>query len=181
MKSIIATIALSFSLLSFVNNYTESLYIHSVMSIEGVNTPLSNYQGKKLFIITLPTVQNAANDSLLTSIDSLRIAQGSTLQIIATPSYEDGYTPAIKSTLQTWYRTKLNTAILITDGLYTRKTSGTQQHALFRWLTDKDKNGHMDKDVAGPRSKFFVWTDGQLLGVLAPQTKMNGVAMQSMF
>lgn len=172
-------VVLSFFLLSMT--YTESIYTHSVKSIEGVNKSLSNYQGKKLFIITLPTVQNASNDSLLTSIDSLRIAQGSSLQIIAVPSYEDGYTASNKTQLKNWYRTKLNTAILITEGLYTRKTSGTQQHNLFKWLTDKNKNGHLNKDVTGARCKFFVWTDGQLLGALAPQTKMNGVAMNNLF
>ena len=173
-------VVLSFFMLS-MTTYTESIYTHSVKSIEGPNKSLANYQGKKIFIITLPTVQNAGNDSLLTSIDSLRIAQGSGLQIIAVPSYEDGYTAANKTTLKNWYRTKLHTAIIITEGLYTRKTSGTQQHNLFKWLTDKNKNGHFNKDVTGARCKFFVWTDGQLLGVLAPQTKMNGVAMNSLF
>ncbi len=175
----ISLVVLSFLLLSMT--YTESIYTYSVKSIEGVNKPLTAYQGKKLFIITLPTVQNASNDSLLTSIDSLRIAQGNSLQIIAVPSYEDGYTMANKTTLKNWYRTKLNTAILITEGLYTRKTSGTQQHNLFKWLTDKNKNGHLNKDVTGARCKFFVWTDGELLGALAPQTKMNGTAMRNLF
>jgi glutathione peroxidase len=161
--------------------YTESVYTHSVMSIEGVNKPLSAYQNKKIFVIVLPTTQNASNDSLLNSIDSLRVAQGSNVQIIGVPAYEFGYTVANKTALQTWYRTKLNTAIIITEGLYVKKSSGTQQHPLFKWLTDKDKNGYLNDEVEGARNKYIIWTDGQLAGDFAPATKMNGAAMQSMF
>lgn len=163
------------------STYTESVYTHSVMSIEGVNKPLSAYQNKKIFVIVLPTTQNASNDSLLNSIDSLRIAKGSTVQIIGVPAYEFGYANNIKEQLRTWYRTKLNTAIIITEGLYVKKSSGTQQHPLFKWLTDKDKNGYLNDEVEGARNKYIIWTDGQLAADFSPTTKMNGAAMQSMF
>ena len=158
----------------------QNVYTYSVTSIEGTNKPLAAYQGKKLLVITLPTQQNSSNDSLLHSLDSLRAANTGTLVIIAVPAYEDGYTPAIKSSLQTWYRSVLNTDIIITEGLYTRKTSGSQQHPLFKWLTDKNYNGHFDLDVSGPRSKFVVWTGGELIGVLAAATRLGGNAMNGL-
>ena len=65
-------------------------------------------------------------------------------------------------------------------GLYTRKTSGSQQHPLFKFLTDKDRNGHFNRDVTGPRNKFVVWTDGELIGVLGAQTRLGGSAMSSL-
>jgi glutathione peroxidase len=151
----------------------ESVYTHSVISIEGVNKPLSAYQGKKLLIITLPIQQSSSNDSLLHSLDSLRAAYNGSLVIIAVPSYEDGYTPAIKESLKQWYRSILNMDIIVTEGLYTRKTSGSQQHPLFKWLTDRTKNDHFDNDVSGPKDKFIVWTDGELIGVLGAQTKIS--------
>lgn len=160
--------------------FSQSIYTYSVPKIEGGTQAVSSYQNKKLLIITLPTQQSAGNDSLLHSLDSLRAANAGALQIIAVPSYEDGFTPAAKSSLQTWYRSILNTAIVITDGLYTRKTSGSQQHGLFQWLTNKDKNGHFNNDVTGPRMKFFVWTDGNLDGVLGAQTKLGGIAMSGL-
>ena len=159
---------------------TESIYTHSVTSIEGDNKPLSAYQDKKILIITLPTVQNASNDSLLHSMDSLRAANAGALIIIAVPSYEDGFTPAIKNTLKAWYRSILSQDIIVTDGLYTRKTSGSQQHPLFKFLTDKEKNGHFDQDVLEPRNKFFIWTNGELTGVLGAPTKLGGSAMSSL-
>lgn len=171
-------IASSFFLISGV--YVESIYTHSVISIEGVNKPLSAYQGKKILIMTLPIQQNASNDSLLHSLDSIRNIYSDSLVIIGVPSYEDGFTPSLKASLTQWYRTILHQDIIITDGLYSRKTSGTQQHPLFRWLTDKNKNGHFDKDVNGPRNKFFVWKDGELTGVVGAQTRIGGNTMHSL-
>ena len=130
--------------------------------------------------MTLPIVQNSANDSVLHSLDSLRATYSGSLIIIGVPSYEDGYTPAIKNTLTTWYRSILNMEVVVTDGLYTRKTSGSQQDPLFKWLTNKDKNGHFDQDISGQKNKFFIWTDGELTGVLGTQTRLGGVTMNDL-
>jgi len=160
--------------------FSQSIYTYSVPKIEGGTQPLNAYQNKRVLIITLPVQQNSSNDSLLHSLDSLRAANNGSLKIIAVPSFEDGYTPSIKSNLINWYRSILDNAIVITDGLYTRQTSGSQQHPLFQWLTDKDKNGHFDNDVTGPRIKFVVWTDGTLLGVLGVHSRLGGLAMKSL-
>jgi glutathione peroxidase len=151
----------------------ESIYSHSVISIEGVNKPLSAYQGKKLLIVTLPIQQNNSNDSLLHSLDSIRAVYAGSLVIIGVPAYEDGYTLSMKESLKQWYRSILSMDIIVTEGLYTRKTSGNQQHPLFKWFTDKNRNDHFDKDVTGPKNKFIVWTTGELLGVLGAQTKIG--------
>jgi glutathione peroxidase len=158
----------------------ESIYTYSVISIEGNNKPLSAYKGKKLLVITLPTQQNASGDSLLHSLDSIRAVYNNTLQIIAVPAYEDGYTSAIKNSLKQWYRSILGSGIIVTEGMYTRKTSGNQQHPLFKWLTDKDKNGFFNQDVTGPRHKFIVWTDGELTGELGAPIRIGGSAMNDL-
>ena len=158
----------------------ETIYGLSINGIEGSVRSLSAYEGKKILIITLPTQQNAANNTLLKSLDSLQSAYSSSIAIIATPCYEDGFTLARKNELQQWYRSKLGQQIFITDGLYSRKTSGTQQHPLFRWLTDHNRNSHFDNDVTGPGSKFIVWADGELTGVLEPTTRLGGSVMHSL-
>ncbi len=178
MSKLITITALFFGIA--VSALSQSVYTYTVKSIEGPNLPLNAYTGKKLLVITLPTQQNASNDSLLRSLDSIRAAYTGTLQIIAVPSYEDGYTPALKNSLKQWYRSILGTGIIVTEGVRTRKTSGSQQHPLFKWLTDKDKNGFFDQDVAGPRHKFIVWTNGELTSVLGAPTKIAGTAMNTL-
>jgi glutathione peroxidase-family protein len=117
-------------------------------------------------------------DSLLYCLDTLAAAHTSNLAVIGVPSYEDGYTAAQQTALRNWYRGKLGNYVTISTGLYTRKTSGTQQHGLFQWLTKDDLNDIFNTDVSGPGCKFFVGSAGGLFGVLSPQTKMGGQSVQ---
>jgi glutathione peroxidase len=178
MTKLIITIAGIFLISATARS--QSIYTYTVTSIEGTDKPLNTYSGKKLLVITLPIQQNASNDSLLQSLDSIRTTYTSTLQIIAVPAYEDGYTPAIKNQLKQWYRSILGMGIIVTEGMYTRKTSGSQQHVLFKWLTDKDKNGFFNQDVAGPRYKFIVWGNGELTAALVAQTRIGGTTMNNL-
>jgi glutathione peroxidase-family protein len=158
--------------------WLSGIHTYSVPKIEGGSQSLSAYQGKKILVITLPLVQNPAADSLLYSLDTLGTAHIATLKVIAVPALEDGYTGAQKTALQQWYRSKLGNHILITEGLYTRKTSGSQQHPLFKWLTKDTENEVFDVDVEGPGYKFFTTAGGALYGVLRPHSTMWGQSVQ---
>jgi glutathione peroxidase-family protein len=131
-----------------------------------------------ILLLKLPIQQNTSADSMLYSLDTLALAHINNLAVIAVPSYEDGYTPAQQTQLKNWYRSKLGNYITISTGLYTRKTSGTQQHGLFKWLTTDTMNDAFKIDVAGPGYKFFVNSAGGMFGVLTPQTKMGGANVQ---
>lgn len=171
--------SLCFGLLLMVNlPVTESIYSYSVSKIEGGNQSLSAFEGKKILIVTLPLQQTAAADSFLFALDTLASAHSSNLVVIATPSYEDGYTPSQKNQLKNWYRSQLGSYIVVTDGLHTRKTSGSQQHGLFQWLTDVNKNEVFDMDITGEEWKFFVRETGVLYGALLPQTRIWSNSVQ---
>ena len=158
--------------------WVNTIHSYSVSQIEGGSQSLSAFQEKKILVITLPVTPGAAADTILYSLDTLALAHSASLKVIAVPAYEDGYTPAQKSQLIQWYRSKLNNNIIITDGMYTRKTSGAQQAPLFKWLTDVEENEVFDTDVEGPDFKFFANGGGQLFSVLSPQSKISGAAVQ---
>lgn len=132
-----------------------------------------------MLFITLPVTQNSSADSMLYSIDSLGDAHEGTLKIIGVPSYEDGYTNAQKNSLRQWYRTKLDSSIVITEGMKTRKTSSNQA-PLFAWLTNVAQNGHFDEDVTGPGMKFFIRENGELFGVLKQRTRLSNPVVDRM-
>ena len=148
-----------------------SVYDYSVPLIEGNSISVSEFSNKRILIITLPIVQDASADSLLYSLDTIAANHFDSLQVIAVPAYEDGYNIDIKSTLLQWYRSKLDNRIIITEGLYCRKSS-TQQHGLFHWLTHVEANGNFDNGITGPGHKFFIRPGGILYGNLAPHTRM---------
>lgn len=155
-----------------------SIYTYSVPKIEGGTQQLSTMQGKRLLVIVLPVQQTASADTLLYCLDTLAAVHNTTLNVIGVPAYEDGFTPAQKSALTTWYRSKLNSNIIITDGLYTRKTSGSQQHGLFQWFTDDNLNGIFNTDITGPGHKFFVNASGDLYSEQGPPSKISGYSVQ---
>jgi hypothetical protein len=120
----------------------------SVPKIDGGNQSLYAYQGKKNFLVRLPIIQNTSADSILYFLDTLAAARANTLKVITVSAYEDGFTAAQKKQFKLWYNSKLASNILITDGLYTRKASGTQQHPLFKWLTNATQNEVFDIDTS---------------------------------
>lgn len=158
-------------------SFSADIHNLSVPKIEGGTQQFSVFLGKKLMIITLPVVRNAAADSILYSLDTLAAAHQSNLVIIAVPSFEDGYTASQNSTLQQWYRSKLGNYIVVTRGLYCRKTSGSQQHDLFKWLTNKNKNEKFDIDVESPGYKFFINGNGGLYGVFRTNVRIGSLAV----
>lgn len=172
------SILLSAGLLITLSLYINTVYNYSVPKIEGGSQSLSAYQGKKLLLITLPVVQDASADSLLYSLDTLATARTGSLKVIAVPSYEDGFTNEQKIQLNQWYRSKLSDNIVITDGLYTRKSSGNQQHPLFKWLTTMAENEIFDVEISTPGYKFFTNSSGRLYGVLKERSKMWGGSVQ---
>lgn len=170
----------SFGLLVLVSGtlFTSGVYNYTVPKLEGGTQALAAYEGKKILIITLPLVQSPAADSLLYALDTLGAAHTNSLKIIAVPSIEDGYTAAQQAQLQQWYRSKLGNHIVITSGLYTKKASGAQQHPLFKWLSSDTQNGMFDIDAAGPGYKYIANEQGELYGVLHPQSKISGISVQ---
>ncbi len=178
MKKIVNTIVFSITALLLYMPFTGRIYDFSVPRINGGTQSLSDYQGKRILVITLPVEQSPAADSLLYSLDTLGAARAQTLQIIGVPAIEDGYTAGNNSALQQWYFSKLGSHVLVTSGLYTRKASGSQQHPLFKWLTTASQNEVFDIDAEGPGFKFFTKQTGELIGVLRPHTKVSSNAVQ---
>jgi hypothetical protein len=150
---------------------TTGIYSYTVTSPEGMQYSLSGFQGKKLWLVILPTTQTGSDSAYLQRIDSIAAAHRDQLQAIAVPSIEDGYTADSASRLLHWYQHSLNNSILLSQPLYTHKSSGSQQEGLFRWLTSGSLNNHFDNDVGGPGSTFFVSGKGELYGVFGPEAK----------
>jgi glutathione peroxidase len=157
-------ISLSFASLS-------SIYDYSFTTIEGIQTSLNSYQGKKIIILTLPISQNTENNIYLQRLDSLSKAHQGNVVMIGVPSFEDGYSIEGSNNLKTWYRSILDSQFLISKGLHTRKSSS--QEPLFKWLTDKDLNRHFDLDVEGAGQQFFISETGNLYGVIDPEARMS--------
>ena len=147
-------------------------------TLDGNTISLSQYQTKKILIVTLPCRINTSTDSFLTSLDTISRSRSASLKIVGVPAFEDGYSDAQKNILNQWYRSRLNNNIIITSGLNTRQSSGAVQHDLFKWLTNVNQNMIFNIDVDGPGFRCFIKPGGEFYGVLRSNVNIHGRPMQ---
>jgi len=151
---------------------SSTFYDFRFRTIEGVNRQTSEFAGRKIVILVLPSTRQPGEETYLQRLDSLSKAHPE-IVMIGVPSYEEGFSLDSLQSLKIWYRSELDSQFIITDGLYTRKTSVIGQHPLFKWLTDKDQNIHFNEDVAGPGQQFFINGQGQLYCVAGPEARFS--------
>jgi len=167
-----------FFFIGMIGSFLNGIYDLSVVSLDGAPVPLSQFQGKKLLIVVLPVSRQANDISLLKAMDSISRKYSVQISVIGIPSGENGYVADSLASLKQFYGSLMGSQILLTQGMYTNKSSGSRQSALFAWLTDKNKNTHFDQDVKGPGHKFFIDQKGQLLAVFPPDIPLSDRTMQ---
>jgi glutathione peroxidase len=168
MKYIFSLLALT--LMSFY--LTGDIYSIEVKNINGYKIDLNQFRGKKMLFIVLPLSEQ---DTILTAnqIAQLQNKYQSSLAVIGVPAIETGFKAADAAQLKNLYKQAPN--LIITEGMNVKK--GTQQSALWKWLTSKEQNHHFNQDVQGIGSKFFVDEGGQLYGVMGPNLKLTSPLM----
>ena len=169
---IIATLACSFTLVG-------SVYDFRITNIDGTDYSLSNYQGRKLLLIVLPSTQTTSDSALLQMMDSMSLEFGDSITIVGIPSYEDGYQDDSLQSLSAWYKSLAGDSVVLVQGMNTRKNS-PYQNELFAYLTDKDLNGHFDEDVPGAGTKYFIDSRGFLYAVIGPEINLSEELMQKL-
>jgi len=156
-------------------NLVEDIYSLSVKTIEGKSIDLSNFKGKKMLFIMLPS---SANDSsaAATELSVLLTKYNSDLVVIGIPAKETGIGNMDEKKLGSLYMNQPDNFIL-TESMQVKKEVADQQSSLIQWLTNKDKNGHFDQDKLEPGHKFFVDEAGELYAVMGPETKLSNAVI----
>lgn len=164
------TLVLFALLLSFKT--LELFFDFEYTTINGQIKQMNEFAGKKIVVIVLPVTQTENDVAHLQLLDSLSKQYADQYTMIGIPSIEDGFEEESADSLKVWYQSLLGDKVILTAGMYTKKSSYLQ-HPLFRWLTHKDANMHFDEDVEGPGEMFFINEQGELYGVFSPQIELN--------
>lgn len=160
------TITLVLALWCFTS-MAQSLHSLTIKNIDGNNVNLGSYQDSSILIICLAPVHT--NDSIrIKEIDSLITMYGSKMKMIGVMSIEDGYVDSNKTVIKNLYSSR-GITITLTEGMYTRKSSGSNQSVLLNWLTSKTQNHRFNIDAKGVGQKFFLDKYGKLFAVLSPE------------
>ena len=173
-------ILLIFTLLTMVaHGQSPDIYGLSFTKMDGTTQPLSAYQGKKILFIILPVTKTADDSTYLDTLRAIADRHADSLVMIGVLSYEDGYFDDSLYRLRPWFQSMLDSNVVITSGMSTRKSSAYQD-PVFAWLTSASQNGHFDYDVAGTDEKFFISGAGTLYGVFDPSQKLDEAVVEGM-
>lgn len=166
-------------LFGIVSLVLTSFYSLQFSDIDGASVFMSNYQQKKLLLVTIAT--GSARVNQLGELQQLQQQFGDSLIIIAFPSNSFGHEPrsgsAIKQFCQSNYGVTYKIAAL--NGV-----AGTTVQPVFQWLASSSANGMMDAVAGADFQKFLINKNGQLVGVFAPsvsplhQTVTDAIAAQ---
>lgn len=146
----------------------QSLHSLSFLDIDGATVNLSTYQGKKILIFLAPI--HKRDSSRIKEIDSIRNVYDTNISCIGVMSIEDGYLDSNKTAIKALYQ---GTGIKLTQGMYTRKTSGSNQSDLMNWLTTRTRNMRSNADARAIGDKFFIGKTGKVYEVVSAEVPFD--------
>jgi len=152
-----------------------SIYQLQIQNIEKKQIAISEYKGKKIIIAVMDVA--SPNLTKLIFLDSLLKQNKNKLAVILVPLKKEDEEVS-KKQLKKLLLDSLKISYDISLPISVKKTDGANQHALFKWLTDKNSNTHFDKDVVSTEDVFIVNENGKLFGVFQNLTNLNTVSIK---
>lgn len=166
MRTLLAIIVYIFSLGINLNAQEMNLYDFKVMDINGETFDFASLKGKKVLI-----VNTASECGLTPQYETLEEVYkeygGDNFTIVGFPAnnfgaQEPGSNSEIKAFCQKNYGVSFPMMAKIS-------VKGDDQHELYQWLTEKEKNGVEDAAVSWNFQKFMIDEQGNYKGMVGPQ------------
>lgn len=145
----------------------ESLYDISIKSLDGKDINLADYKGKKILFV------NVASECGFTpqyaGLQKLHEEYGDKVTIIGVPCNQfGGQEPGTHDEIAAFCERNYGVTFLITEKV---DVKGENQHPLYAWLTQKDKNGVLDSEVKWNFQKYLISETGELLEMFSTRVK----------
>jgi glutathione peroxidase len=144
-----------------------TIYPISISTIQGQPLQLENYKGKKILLV------NVASQCGLTpqyaQLQELQETFAHTLQIIGLPCNDFGaQEPGTHAEITAFCETNYQINFPLTEKV---KCVGDNKHPLYKFLTQKELNGHSDSEVVWNFQKYLIDETGKLMHVFHPTTE----------
>lgn len=150
---------------------SKSIYEISFKNIDGVKVDMKQYLRKKILITLIPMDQKEA--TYLNQLSDFYSKYKNQITIIGIPSVEHGYKENKRSALKGFIGSDPQLRIMLTEPMFTKKSSGINQSELLGWLTNKENNKHFNMEIKGVGDKFFIDESGDLYAVLGPEATLT--------
>ncbi|MCK8520104.1 glutathione peroxidase [Aquimarina sp. D1M17] len=144
-----------------------SIYDIAINDIEGNPIKLSNLKGKKLLFVNVAS--KCGFTGQYASLQELYNKYQEKLMIIACPCNQYGKQESgDASQIQSFCERNYGVTFLVTEKINVR---GSNQHPLYQWLTNKEKNGIKNSSVKWNFQKYLVDEQGEYIDFYFSTTK----------
>ncbi len=156
----------SFSKSSKTNPPVESIYDISLISLDGSALDLNEFKGKKILFVN--TASKCGFTPQYEALQKLHEMHGDKVQIVGLPCNQFlGQEPGSHEEIASFCQKNYGVSFQMTEKI---DVKGKNQHPLYQWLTNKEKNGSEDSSVKWNFQKYLVNENGELQAVFAPKT-----------
>lgn len=163
----IKTLQFSFIFITMITSAQNNLFDIKINSLNGTPINLSDFKGKKILFV------NVASECGFTSqyegLQKLHDTYNKKLVVIGVPCNQfGGQEPGTSEEIQTFCKKNYGVTFLITEKI---DVKGEQQHPLYQWLTQKEKNEKFSTSVKWNFQKYIVDENGKLIEYFYSITK----------
>lgn len=150
-----------------LESMSTNLYEYSIVSIDGNETPLSSFKGKKILFVN--TASECGFTPQYKGLQELHEAYGEKVTLIGLPCNQFGkQEPGTEAEIKGFCEKNYGVSFLMTQKI---DVKGDNQHPLYTWLTSKELNGVKNSSVKWNFQKYLVDENGALLDVFGSTTK----------
>ena len=148
-------------------NPSTSIYDIEINSLAGEPVDLSEFKGKKILFVN--TASECGFTSQYKGLQELHEKYKDNLVIIGLPCNQfGGQEPGNADKIQNFCQLNYGVEFLMTEKI---DVKGDNQHALYKWLTNKDINGNKSSSVKWNFQKYLVDEDGRFVDYYLSITK----------
>ena len=145
----------------------ESLYDIKIEGINGKLLDLNQYKGKKILFVNVASKCGFTNQ--YEGLQELYSKNKEKLMVIGLPCNQFGaQEPGTKAEIQSFCKLNYGVDFPMTEKV---DVKGANQHPLYKWLTQKEKNSKLNSAVKWNFQKYLVDEEGRLIDVFYSITK----------
>jgi len=148
-------------------NTNSSLYDISINSINGELIDLKSFKGKKILFVN--TASECGFTGQYADLEKLHKKYEDKLVVIGVPCNQfGGQEPGTLTEIKTFCEVNYGVTFLLTEKV---DVKGDNQHPLYAWLTNKEKNGLKSSSVKWNFQKYLIDENGNYIDFYYSITK----------
>ena len=150
-----------------IGQNTSSIYDLKFKSIEGEEISLSSFKNKYILIVNVAS--RCGFTSQYEELEKLHKEYKNNLVIIGMPCNQFGrQEPGTLEEIQGFCQSRYGVSFPMSEKI---DVKGTNQHPIYKWLTNKDKNGNSSSSVKWNFQKYLVGPKGKLINYFYSSTR----------